>query len=163
MDWHYKKNITIFHMVTLWNLAFEPQCCRELCNMEISKFGVTSFYHTETINRQTIFLWSRLVVEGVVDMTCHTRDDGGGHKLTSDLPLRQSMCRGHTLDVSKALKNQGTETTSIWNLRKREGSTLTQTCLCRLFNRDNTSSIFHRWTNGWMGWDGGCVDGRLWK
>lgn len=67
--------------------------------------------------------------------------------------LIQLMCRDHTLSLSEALKNQGTETTSILILKRREGSILTRTCRCRLLNKDNTSSIFHRWTNGWRwGW-----------
>lgn len=73
-----------------------------------------------------------------------------GQKWTFDLSPRQRMHSDHTLDLSKALKNQGTDTTSIWILKKRKGSRLTRTCRVRLLNRDNTSSIFHRRTNGWM-------------
>lgn len=71
-------------------------------------------------------------------------------------PLAQTadVIRVHTLDLSKALKNQGTETTSIWILKKRNGSRLTRTCRCRLLNRDNTSSIFSTDVQ---------MDGWLWK
>lgn len=71
-------------------------------------------------------------------------------------PLAQTVdvIRVHTLDLSKALKNQGTETTSIWILKKRNGSRLARTCRCRLLNRDNTSSIFSTDVQ---------MDGWLWK
>lgn len=100
-------------------------------------------------------------------------ENRGGQKWTFDLLPRQWMQGDHTLDLSKALKNQGTETTSIWILKKRKGSRLTRTCRWRLLNRDNTSSIFRRCTNGWMnGWmviesmhvsreSKGCKDERL--
>lgn len=58
--------------------------------------------------------------------------------------------RDRTLFPSKALKNQGTETTSILIFREMWGSTLTRTCRCRLLIRDNTSSIFHKRTNARM-------------
>lgn len=81
------------------------------------------------------------------------RHRGGGQKWTCTLSPRRRVYRDHTLDLSKALKHQGTETKSIRILKMRYGIRLTRTCRCRLFNRDNTTSIFHRQTHGWMwGW-----------